>query len=421
MKPIIEVQNLSKVYNISHQQKAQYTKLTDTIVNAVKKPLQLVTGQRLEQEKFWALKDISFQAKMGDVVGIIGRNGSGKSTLLKILSRIVEPTSGQASMRGKVASLLEVGTGFHPELTGRENIFFNGAILGMSKREITHKFAEIVEFSEIEKFLDTPVKFYSSGMYVRLAFAVAAHLEPDILIVDEVLAVGDAQFQKKCLGKMRSVAKEGRTVLFVSHNMQAIEQLCNSVIQLDEGKVKNNGQDVKTAIKNYLFGNDNHEVTSLWSNDGSISNEYIYPSSLAIVDTTGAPITQTISNNDTSWVRIEGEIKKNDPALSIGYALFGEDGTPFFWSFHTDAPQGQWPKLKTGKFVLQSQIPKHLLDGGVYRVELAASLFARGWFFEPGASPIAVYFSVSDNVSDSPYWISKRPALLAPINKWELV
>jgi len=243
-QPAIEVKNLSKVYNINHEQKAAagtHT-LRDTLLNAVKKPLSVVIGGKLDQEKFWALKDINLEVNKGDVIGLIGRNGSGKSTLLKVLSRIVDPTEGEVFMRGKVASLLEVGTGFHPELTGRENIFFNGAILGMSQREIRAKFDEIVEFSEVEKFLDTPVKFYSSGMYVRLAFSVAAHLDPDILIVDEVLAVGDAAFQKKCLGKIKDVAGSGRTVLFVSHNMSTVQSLCNKVALLEKGVIKAIGE-----------------------------------------------------------------------------------------------------------------------------------------------------------------------------------
>lgn len=247
MKPAIEVHGLSKVYNISHRKEAEYITLRDTIVGLARKPLELVTGQKVDKEKFWALKDVNFTVQPGEVVGIIGRNGSGKSTLLKILSRIVEPTSGSITMRGKVASLLEVGTGFHPELTGRENIYFNGAILGMGKKEIERKFDEIVEFSEVEKFLDTPVKFYSSGMYVRLAFSVAAHLDPDILIVDEVLAVGDAAFQKKCLGKMRDVAGAGRTVLFVSHNMETVRQLCTRAIMFEDGQIKNVGSTTKVT------------------------------------------------------------------------------------------------------------------------------------------------------------------------------
>jgi lipopolysaccharide transport system ATP-binding protein len=205
-------------------------------------------------EDFWALKDVSFEVKRGEVVGIIGRNGAGESTLLKVLSRITEPTTGRVHLRGRVASLLEVGTGFHPELTGRENVFLNGAILGMSRAEIRKKFDEIVAFAEVEKFLDTPVKRYSSGMYVRLAFAVAAHLEPEILIVDEVLAVGDAEFQKKCLGKMQDVASGGRTVLFVSHNMAAVQGLCNKAILLHNGKTEANGE-VGKVVLDYLNNN----------------------------------------------------------------------------------------------------------------------------------------------------------------------
>ena len=240
---VIKVENLGKKYIIGHQKQENYTALRDVIANGVKglgrkliEPWdQKITEQN--HEEFWALKDVSFEIKQGDRVGIIGRNGAGKSTLLKILSRITEPTTGSIRIKGRVASLLEVGTGFHPELTGRENIFLNGAILGMSRTEIQRKFDEIVAFAEVEKFLDTPVKRYSSGMYVRLAFAVAAHLEPEILVVDEVLAVGDAQFQKKCLGKMEDVGKEGRTVLFVSHNIGMIRSLCQRCILLSGGTV----------------------------------------------------------------------------------------------------------------------------------------------------------------------------------------
>ncbi|HVE80871.1 MAG TPA: ABC transporter ATP-binding protein [Candidatus Dormibacteraeota bacterium] len=254
-QPAVEVKKLAKMYQISHQT-AEYETFRDAMVNFAKKPLRALAGKTAEKEKFWALNGLSFEVQPGEVVGIIGRNGSGKSTLLKILSKIVDPTSGQAVMRGKVASLLEVGTGFHPELTGRENIYFNGSILGMSRKEINNKFHEIVAFSEIEQFLDTPVKFYSSGMYVRLAFAVAAHLEPDILIVDEVLAVGDAEFQKKCLGKMKDVSSKGRTVLFVSHNMETVRQLCSRVILLEKGRIKSEGN--PTQVSNEYIGYQQH-------------------------------------------------------------------------------------------------------------------------------------------------------------------
>jgi len=240
---IIRADQVGKRYILNHQA-GGYRKFSDTLVHAAKAPLRwMKPGARDEakaasKEEFWALKDVSFEIKQGEVVGIIGRNGAGKSTLLKVLSRITEPTTGRITLKGRVASLLEVGTGFHPELTGRENIFLNGAILGMRRDEIKAKFDEIVAFAEIERFLDTPVKRYSSGMYVRLAFAVAAHLEPEILIVDEVLAVGDAQFQAKCLGKMQDVAKGGgRTVLFVSHNLSSVMSLCHKGIVLDQGRV----------------------------------------------------------------------------------------------------------------------------------------------------------------------------------------
>lgn len=270
---IIKIEGISKRYQIGT--KEPYYSLRDSFVNAFKK--------KKPKEEFWALKDINFEVQQGEMVGIIGRNGAGKSTLLKILSRITPPTKGKITMHGRVASLLEVGTGFNPELTGRENIYLNGAILGMTKKEISRKFDEIVAFSEIEKFLDTPVKRYSSGMYVRLAFAVAAHLEPEILIVDEVLAVGDAQFQKKCLGKMGEVAKGGRTVLFVSHNMGAIEQLCKKCVWIENGKIKDTGDtysitekylEIKTNVnKNELIKKEGIEVNFKILNNSNVETK----------------------------------------------------------------------------------------------------------------------------------------------------
>src|SRR5213075_3000587 len=250
---IITVENLGKKYSLRHQRNERYTSLRDVIAEKALgffKNLKSGNGVSVSKEDFWALKDINFEVRTGEVLGIIGRNGAGKSTLLKILSRITEPTEGRVRIKGRVASLLEVGTGFHPELTGRENIYLNGAILGMTRAEIKRKFDEIVAFSEVERFLDTPVKRYSSGMNVRLAFAVAAHLEPEILVIDEVLAVGDMEFQKKCLGKMGEVAREGRTVIFVSHNMAAVQSLCSRAIWLDEGVVKEDGS-AGMVVSNY--------------------------------------------------------------------------------------------------------------------------------------------------------------------------
>ena len=258
----IRVENLGKSYRIGTAQEGafRYRTLRDSVTEVLRSPFGRLRslssgGRRVGESTFWALKDVSVDVKRGDIVGIIGRNGAGKTTLLKILSRITEPTEGSVTLEGRVGSLLEVGTGFHPELTGRENIYLNGAILGMRRYEIDRKFDEIVAFAEIEKFLDTPVKHYSSGMYVRLAFSVAAHLEPEILLVDEVLAVGDAAFQKKCLGKMGNVAKEGRTILFVSHNMGAISSLCKWAVVLAGGRVETIG-DVSAAVATYLKGPD---------------------------------------------------------------------------------------------------------------------------------------------------------------------
>ncbi|MBD1805024.1 ABC transporter ATP-binding protein [Microcoleus sp. FACHB-SPT15] len=262
---VIRVENLGKKYILGHQRQERYTALRDVMANGARslgRKLLKPVGKKVSDpvvEEFWALKDVSFEIKRGDRVGIIGRNGAGKSTLLKILSRITEPTQGRISIKGRVASLLEVGTGFHPELTGRENIYLNGAILGMSKAEIKKKFDEIVDFAVVERFLDTPVKRYSSGMYVRLAFAVAAHLEPEILVVDEVLAVGDAQFQKKCLGKMQDVAEQGRTVFFVSHNMQAISTLTQRCLMLSKGQCVYQGA-TEGGIAVYLSEGCNEEM-----------------------------------------------------------------------------------------------------------------------------------------------------------------
>lgn len=276
---VLRVENLGKKYLLDHQQdqRTAHDTLRDGIAHQAKSLSRKLLHPREKKiahsarEEFWALSDVSFDVKQGERIGILGRNGAGKSTLLKILSRITEPTKGKVLIRGRVSSLLEVGTGFHEELTGRENIYLNGAILGMSRREIKRKFDEIVEFSEVEKFLDTPVKRYSSGMYVRLAFSVAAHLEPDVLIVDEVLAVGDVQFQKKCLGKMQNVAEsEGRTILFVSHNMNAIQRLCSHSLMFERGKLIDHG-DTTNIIARYMSSNANRAVPDQWIDVSQVS------------------------------------------------------------------------------------------------------------------------------------------------------
>lgn len=260
MNPVIDISHLSKKYQL--REKQYYYTLRDSITSLFKNPVQAVKEATLSRDEFWALHDVNFTVDEGEIVGIIGRNGAGKSTLLKILSRITPPTEGQVTLRGRLGSLLEVGTGFHPELSGRENIYLNGAILGMKRTEVQSKFDEIVEFAEVSKFLDSPLKHYSSGMYMRLAFAVASHLQSEILLVDEVLAVGDIEFQKKCLGKMELIAREGRTVLFVSHNMGVMQQLCKRSVFLEKGTVKMVGKTEK-VISHYLLGTEEYNRTPL--------------------------------------------------------------------------------------------------------------------------------------------------------------
>jgi lipopolysaccharide transport system ATP-binding protein len=287
MRPIIAVENLSKKYRISHlSHRPRYKSLRDVITEGITGSFRSRRSRKQgasppRSEEFWALKGVNFEIRQGEVVGVIGQNGAGKSTLLKVLSRITDPTAGRIRLRGRVASLLEVGTGFHPELTGRENIFLNGAILGMSRAEIKAKFDEIVAFAGVEKFLDTPVKHYSSGMYVRLAFAVAAHLEPEILVIDEVLAVGDAEFQKKCLGKMEEVAKDlGRTILFVSHNMSAVRSLCSRAILLADGKLIADDS-VDNVIESYLAAGAETELSWKRPANGSPSTPVYYQTIVA--------------------------------------------------------------------------------------------------------------------------------------------
>jgi homopolymeric O-antigen transport system ATP-binding protein len=303
----------------------------------------------------WALKDVCFEVRQGERVGIIGRNGAGKSTLLKILSRITHPTTGRVRLRGRVSSLLEVGTGFHPELTGRENIFLNGAILGMSRQEIRQKFDEIVAFSEIERFLDTPVKHYSSGMYVRLAFAVAAHLEPEILIVDEVLAVGDAQFQDKCLGKMGEVARAGKTVLFVSHNLAAVRQLCTAGLLLRGGRMA-------------LLGS-THEVVDQYLRDalvkprGRAFERETGFSDVRVVNSEGQPLLSVLTDQ-TAFVELRLKIKP-DNGVTAGFTIFDQIGVPLILS----AAEHSGIVLTSGKHTFRVRLPIELLPPGHYRIE----------------------------------------------------
>lgn len=416
----IRASHLGKQYRLGEPQE-QYLTFRDVIVNKIKAPLKAFDPSK-SNEMFWALKDVSFDVEQGDVVGIIGRNGAGKSTLLKILSRITTPTEGTVELYGRVGSLLEVGTGFHPEMTGRENIYLNGSILGMKKLEIDEKFDEIVRFSEIEKFLDTPVKRYSSGMYVRLAFAVAAHLDPEILLVDEVLAVGDAQFQKKCLGKMGDVAKEGRTVLFVSHNMNAVEELCNRCILLEGGKIIQNRENVREIINKYIYQNASISNSPEWINNGNqLKNPFFQPIRFFIADSNGHTITNPMKNSDDCWILIEGKVNKTDPALQIGYAIYNDSGHLLYWSCFNDVAEEDWVELQEGDILLKTPIPKRFFNQGFYRIEMIVSLYFREWLCEPGKNAPVIHLHIHGGLSDSPYWLNKRPGLLAPVMEWILV
>jgi lipopolysaccharide transport system ATP-binding protein len=356
MKPIIRVENLSKQYQIGDA-RTSYTTFRDTLVNSFKSPLKRFNN---DNKKFWALKDVNFEVMPGEVIGIIGRNGAGKSTLLKILSRITEPTRGKIELFGRVGSLLEVGTGFHPELTGRENIFLNGAILGMKRAEIAKKFDEIVGFAEIEKFLDTAVKHYSSGMYVRLAFAVAAHLEPEILIVDEVLAVGDAEFQKKCLGKMSEVSRIGKTVLFVSHQLGMLAQLCDSCILLEKGNLEIQGK-TENVINAYLNRQKSGgNVYRFDENEAAGKNAYFVYQKM--VDKSGNEIVE-ITNEDPiileSKIRIENFQNGAEVSLSLQNKLKGR-------IFTVNIPVSDLLKNGEKEKVIRLEIPANFITPSPY-------------------------------------------------------
>lgn len=369
----IRAENLGKQYRIG--QPKRYNALRDALSEAVYTPFrwlsQFVNGQSAignEQPNgiIWALKDVSFEVKRGEVVGIIGPNGAGKSTLLKILARITEPTEGYADIYGRVGSLLEVGIGFHSELTGKENIYLSGAVLGMKKAEIDHRFDEIVAFSEVERFLDTPVKHYSSGMYVRLAFAVAAHLEPEILIVDEVLAVGDDAFQKKCLGKMGDVAKEGRTVLFVSHSMAAITRLCERAILIKEGRILEDGPSHR-VVSLYLSSGISTTAERIWHDrDKSPQGEIVRLHAVRVRSEEGN-IIDAVDIRQPLRVEMEYEVLKPGYALMPHFAFYNEEGVLVFISHDLDPTWRRRPRPK-GLYVSTVWIPGNLLSEGMFFV-----------------------------------------------------
>jgi lipopolysaccharide transport system ATP-binding protein len=359
--PIISVKDVSKVYNLKHQIKEEDKFLFKS----------LFSGKKNNSiEEFWALKDINFEINKGDKVGIIGRNGAGKSTLLKILSRIVAPTTGRIEYEGRVASLLEVGTGFHPELSGRENIYLNGSILGMTKAEITSKFDEIVAFSEVENFIDTPVKRYSSGMYVRLAFAVAAHLEPEILIVDEVLAVGDAAFQKKCLGKMNEISsKDGKTILFVSHNMAAIQNLCNKSFVLKKGKIDFPINDTHLAIKHYIKDSIKLSQSSISERLDRSGEGIIKFENISLVDNTGNQVQGIYTGQEINFVV---ETKQSVAALSnvsVALTIYSDEGAEILTVANQIAKES-FTEVKSGQKII-CNIKKFPVTKGDYVLNIS--------------------------------------------------
>lgn len=420
MAPIISVNGLGKKYRLNGSGSANDT-LRDLLASLVARRGTKLAADTVAAgpREFWALKDVSFDVSEGEVIGIVGRNGAGKSTLLKILSRITTPTTGGAILNGRVGSLLEVGTGFHPELTGRENVYFNGTILGLRKHEIKARFDEIVAFSGIEAFIDTPIKRYSSGMKMRLAFSVAAHLEPEIMIIDEVLAVGDVDFQNKCLGKMRDVASAGRTVLFVSHNMNAVMQLCSRIVWLERGNLKADSADVHDICGRYLLGEHgklqgSHDAEV----HGALDCHFFSLKSFRIVGPGGATLDHPIPGSSDIGVEICVDINHLSPLLNFGCVVIDEHGQHVLWSVTTDKAAENWPELRIGRNVITTRIPAHLLNEGRYRVDFFSSLHGQGWFSEPANTPVGVFLQISGGLSESPYWRSRRPGVVAPVLDW---
>jgi len=410
---MIRAENLGKMYQIGE------TIRHDTVRDAISQFFSrtLRSGKRNNSDTIWALKDVSFEIKRGEVVGIIGRNGAGKTTLLRILSRITEPTEGYAEIHGRAGSLLEVGTGFHPELTGRENIFLNGAILGMTKREIKSKFNEIVAFAEIEKFIDTPVKRYSSGMYVRLAFAVAAHLEPEILIVDEVLAVGDTSFQKKCLNKMQDVGEQGRTVLFVSHNMPAVTRLCQRTILLNEGGIQRDGP-THQVISAYLGSAVGTSAVREWSDLRKAPGNEIVRLRAVRVKTEDGQISETIDIRKPVCIQMEYEVLEAGHVLVPNYHVFNDEGIYIFITTDYE-PEWRNKPRPVGRYISTALIPGNFLAEGTLIIGAAISTMkpVKIHFFERDAVVFQVIDSIeSDSVRGD--YAGTFPGVVRPLLKW---
>lgn len=417
MPAVIRTEGLGKYYALAHRAGPAYETLRDVLTARLRDAFhrKAKVGRK---DGFWALHEVDIRINAGERVGIIGRNGAGKSTLLKLLSRITDPSAGCMRLRGRVASLLEVGTGFHQELSGRENILLNGSILGMHRADIIRRFDDIVEFAGIAPFLDTPVKRYSSGMQARLAFSVAAHLDPDVLLVDEVLAVGDAAFQRKCLQKLEDVAGAGRTVLFVSHNMNAIEQLCDRVIWIDAGRVMEDSAAVRQCIYRYLGGGEQATPPRWVRQDDRYDDSDLVPTQMYLQHIDGQAVAGFVPNDQSSQVVLEFDLKAVDPAFCVGFALYSTDGELLFYSYQTDGAIDDWPVLKPGANQLVATLPPHCLNVGEYRVAFIASLHFRKWYFQPGQDAPGFSFRIEGGLSRSPYWTTVRPGVLAPVLAW---
>ena len=427
MSVVIRVENLGKKYVLNHAGPRSGDGFRHALQDALTAPFRRKSSaasvsvpQPPASEEFWALKDLSFDVKQGEVVGIIGRNGAGKSTLLKILSRITDPTVGRIGIKGRVASLLEVGTGFHPELTGRENIFLNGAILGMTRAEVKSKFDEIVDFSGVEKFLDTPVKRYSSGMYVRLAFAVAAHLEPEILIIDEVLAVGDAEFQNKCLGKMRDVATGGRTVLFVSHNTNAVETLCSSAMVLHCGTLQQPLCSPSDAIRFYRSALSKRSG----SEGGKLNSPRQFSPSFTLLSFRGISADGAsggISVYCPEVIKMEIQFEYTEPGnLTLGVAIFGDDGTHIATSWSVDGEQDAWPPIRVGVSRMVVNLSTACLRQGKYTISLTACVHGTSVIIPESLESPSILVEVIGFPSTSPYFTSNRQGVVHLQTTWAL-
>lgn len=415
----IRVEGLGKRYQIGAPA-MQYRTLRDSFVEAARLPARWLRGSRANGNlnSIWALKDVSFDVHQGQVLGVIGRNGAGKSTLLKILARVTDPTEGCGEIRGRVGSLLEVGTGFHPELTGRENIYLNGAILGMRRQEIEHKFDEIVDFSEVGTFIDTPVKRYSSGMYLRLAFAVAAHLEPEILVVDEVLAVGDAEFQRKCLGKMSDVAQQGRTVLFVSHNMSAILRLTQETIVIEKGRL---GLRAPTpqAVDYYLSQGYSQEGQRVWEPDEIPADAAPFcPVAVRLRNLHGT-IADTIRSVEPCTIEMEYELQAPITGLRIGIYLLSTRGEYIFTSFDTDEADRfeQMGTRPAGRYISRCTIPADFLNEGRFVVGVNASSYRVRRYFQDEK---ALTFTVDAIGAPGMQWPEPRMGAVRPRLEWQI-